>query len=795
MADLLVTSDRTASGAAIRAGLRFHQSGRLREAAECYHLALIADPDAAEAHHMIGVVTYQMGRRGADAVAHFERAIALSPDEPRFYCNLALVLRTMGRFADAATNYAASLELHPYLLEAMLGLATIFYAGGHAQEAAVLYRSALKHHPGCAEALTGLGCILDEAGACDEAEECFTAACNAPAGNGVAHYNLGLLLKRQGRLDDAERHLLAACRKDPARAESHIGLGAIYQSQRRLDDAARCYARATQLEPDNATALNNLATVLVSQGEHVRAEGLFRRALHLQPHNPDVMTNLGNALHALNRPADAEAAHRAAIQLQPGHAEAWNNLGQVLQASGQLAKAAKSFGEAIRLRPDYLEPHGHLCQVLFGLGRMTEAETLYRTLLRRWPDEPMLLNDLGIVFLEQDRVLEAEQTIRAALDIRADYAEALGNLALIMSRRQRLDLAERYCRDAILVAPESAQAHFNLAALLLLTGQYPEGWREYEYRWRTDHLKQGHGFPQPLWRGEKLEGRTLLLHAEQGFGDTLQFCRYGSLLAGTGTIVMVVPRDLVDIVSSLRGVSHVTCQAHGLPPADLQCPLASMPLAFGTTVETIPAESPYLWADTAKSALWRRKVAEFCRMSHGQDALKIGLVWAGSSRADIRLAAVDRRRSTSLEAFAPLAAVRNCLFISLQKGPASVQAAHPPAGMTILDAANELSDFSDTAALIDALDLVISVDTAVAHLAGALGKPVWLLNRFDTCWRWLLHRDDSPWYPTLRQFRQAAPGDWRQVMGHVAEQLETFSRRSTQMKPSETSPRASRLVA
>jgi hypothetical protein len=447
---------------------------------------------------------------------------------------------------------------------------------------------------------------------------------------------------------------------------------------------------------------------------------------------------------------------------------------------------------------------------------MTEAETLYRDLLLRWPEEPMLLNDLGVILLEQHRVGEAETAIRSALRLRPDYSEAHGNLALVFERNGRFDQAEQSCREAMRLNPNHAETHFNLAALLLLTGQLSEGWQEFEYRWQTEQLKHGHGFVQPLWRGEAFAGRTLLLHAEQGYGDTLQFCRYASVLSSRGKVVLMVPEPLVGIASTLPGVALVTSRREALPPVDLQCPLLSVPLALGTTLDTIPCQVPYLHADPVRVTQWEQRLASLPDLRGGElapvrtsrdgpdaygsqfgkpspgihaaagsatpntpagcsEALQIGLVWAGSARPAPQLAAIDRRRSIGLRHLMPLGTVPGCRFISLQKGPPAQQAAHPPGGMVLHDFTDDLVDFSDTAALIGALHLVISVDTAVAHLAGALGKPVWLLNRFDTCWRWLRDREDSPWYPTLRLFRQTEPGNWDDVVERVRVALQLLA--------------------
>ncbi len=353
---------------------------------------------------------------------------------------------------------------------------------------------------------------------------------------------------------------------------------------------------------------------------------------------------------------------------------------------------------------------------------------------------------------------------RRAIALKADFPEAYTNLGNALKGQGNIAAAIAACRQAIALNPDLPDAHHNLSLTLLLNGEFAEGWREYEWRWQTKQLRP-RGFAQPLWSGEAVDGRVLLLHAEQGYGDMIQFCRYVPLVAARGRVVLEAPRALVRLFSGLAGVERIVVQGDPLPAFDLHCPLLSLPRAFATTLETIPGGVPYLGTDPAQVSAWRDRLAGLAR-------LRVGLVWAGEPRATDRIrGAVDRRRSISLGHFARLAGVGGIAFVSLQKGEAAAQTRSPPPGLRLHDWTGELEDFADTAALIAALDLVISVDTAVVHLAGALGKPVWLLNRFDTDWRWLLDREDSPWYPTLRLFRQHRPGDWAGVLERVAAAL------------------------
>jgi hypothetical protein len=325
--------------------------------------------------------------------------------------------------------------------------------------------------------------------------------------------------------------------------------------------------------------------------------------------------------------------------------------------------------------------------------------------------------------------------------------------------RRREALAS--CDRAIALKPDSPEARFNRAACHLALGDYERGWEEYEWRWQTRHAAALPDLPGPLWQGNA--NQTILVHAEQGFGDSLQFCRYVPMLAKRATVVLDVPRPLVRLLSSLDCDVRIVARGDDLPPFDAWIPMLSLPRAFNTTLATVPAAVPYLRADPEQASRWRDRVAAL-------PGRKVGLVWAGSPLSpQPRALAMDRRRSMTLQQFAPLAALPGLCLISLQKGDAATQ--KPPAGMVLHDWTEELHDFADTAALVAAMDLVISVDTSVVHLAGALARPVWVLNRYDQCWRWLSDRTDSPWYPTARLFRQPEPGDWSSVIGEVAKAL------------------------
>jgi len=368
------------------------------------------------------------------------------------------------------------------------------------------------------------------------------------------------------------------------------------------------------------------------------------------------------------------------------------------------------------------------------------------------------------VLRHQRRLDEAIASFRAALEHQPDHAPVHNNLGLALSEQLKLDEAEACYRRSIALTPEAPDPHFNLGLVLLAKGEMQEGWREYEWRWRTAQtISHRRKFPQPQWHGAPAAGRTLLIHAEQGFGDTLQFCRYAPLAAARGLrVILGVPKSLTRLLRCLPDVDKVIGRGDDLPPFDLHCPMLSLPLAFGTTMSSIPAAPSYLRAEAQEVAFWGDRLAAMNR-----PGLRVGLVWAGQpgSHSPVQ-AAVDRRRSIDPARLAPIFDMPGLHLVSLQKtGPAG------PAGVALTDFMDEMEDFAATAALIANLDLVIAVDTAVAHLAAALGKPVWLMSRFDACWRWLTDRRDSPWYPSLRLYRQPEPDNWSAVLAEITRDL------------------------
>jgi tetratricopeptide (TPR) repeat protein len=613
--------------------------------------------------------------------------------------------------------------------QAMFGEALRHHQSGSWKEAERLYREVLAQESTHIDALHLLGVLAHQTGRNDLA---LILIGKAIAQNGqvpALHNNLGIVLKAHGKVNEAVASYERALTYQPDFAEAYFNLGNALKAQGKFDKAAVSFGRALTRRPDYAEAHNNLGLVLQEQKNLAAAEASYRRALILLPNFAEAHSNRGITLKARGKPEEAEACYRRALTLTPNYAEAHNNLGLVLLEQDKPEEALASFGKAAALKPDYAEAHGDLGLALKTLGRLDEAVTSFRRALALKPDLAETHSNLGNIFQEQGKVDEAVTSFRRALTKKPDYAEV----------------------------------HNNLAMSLLAWGEMAEGWQEYEWRWHAESLRMApRNFVQPQWRGESAEGKTLLIHAEQGLGDSVQFCRYASLAAARGLrVTLEAPPPLVRLLQSLSGVDLVVESGKPLPPFDLHCPMLSLPLALNTTLTTIPQAASYLRADGPQSATWQRRLAAW-------PGHRIGLAWAGNARihSSPQLAAVDRRRSIAPDRLLPLTELAGVTFFSLQKeGPKA------PDGLKLTDFMEEMRDFADTAALIANLDLVISVDTAVAHLAAALGKPVWLLDRYDPCWRWLRNREDSPWYPSLRLFRQTRAGDWQAVIERVRTEL------------------------
>jgi tetratricopeptide (TPR) repeat protein len=537
------------------------------------------------------------------------------------------------------------------------------------------------------------------------------------------------------------------------------------QQQGRLREAEKIYARVLKAVPDQFDALNLLGTVKAQRGQAGEAYRLITAALKVNPRAADAWVNLGIVLHALKRDQEALESFDKALALKPGDADALLHRGNALLALGRAQDALAAFDEVLASMPRHAQARLNRGLALAALGRHQEAVADFEAVLAISPANPSAHYNYGISLFTLGRYAEAVAAYDRALSIASDHVKAWNNRGLALQALNRFDDALMSYSKALELQKDYADAHFNQGLALLTVGDFRRGFAEYEWRWRrTGMPAQGRG--RPLWLGEyPLGGRTILLHAEQGLGDTIQFARYVPLLARTGAkIVLEVQPQLKALLGQTEGVGAVVARGEPLPSFDVHCPLGSLPLVLRTEPATIPAEIPYLQADDARIAKWRPRLEALGRP-------RIAVAWSGNVQH-----VNDRNRSIPLPALAPLWSVGSVRFLAVQRdlrsGDAELLAAEP----RVTQIGTELDDFADTAAVLALVDLVITVDTSVAHLAGAMGRPVWILVPFSPDWRWTLSGDSSRWYATARLFRQPSLGDWGSVIDRMCGELQGFSR-------------------
>ena len=549
------------------------------------------------------------------------------------------------------------------------------------------------------------------------------------------------------------------------------------QRQGRLREAEKIYARVLKAAPQNFDALNLLGAVKLQQGHAGEAHRLFSAAVKANPGVPHGWSHLGQALYALKRAPEALECLDKARALAPGDVDILYQHANLLLSLGRAADALAEFQAVLARAPRHVEAHINSGLAQAALGSPDAALMAFDAALALAPGHPAAQFNRGVALLKLGRYAEALAANDAALAGAPEHLGALLNRGKALAQLNRLAEAVASYERAIALRKDYADAHFNAAQALLTLGDYRRGFEEYEWRWRRSGMAAPNSRGRPLWRGEyPLQRKTILLRAEQGLGDTIQFARYVPLIAAMGaTVVLEVQPELKSLLARLAGAATVIARDEAPPPFDVHCPLGSLPLVLKTELATVPAQIPYLAADEALVAKWSARLGELPRP-------RFALAWSGNPNHDN-----DRNRSIPFAKLAPLLNALNppplagegregargqgASFISLQRGVRGEDAAALAAASRVADIGDELTDFSDTAAVLALCDLVITVDTAVAHLAGAMGRPVWVLVPFAPDWRWGLQGEATPWYPTARLFRQNTPGDWDNVLTRAAAEL------------------------
>lgn len=565
---------------------------------------------------------------------------------------------------------------------------------------------------------------------------------------------------RMGVVVSAEDLRAKPCLEYSKSSEYYCTLGNTFTDQERFGEAISMYQKALEIQPDLAVAYYNMGNALKKLGRINEALASYLKAVDLEPNAAEPYYNMGNTFKDQGKLNEAVSCYKKALELRPGYAEVRCNLGHVLQKRGELGEAVRHYEKATQILPDLVEAWYGMGNVLKEKGEWEEAIFCFQKALVLRPDYSGAYNNMGNIFREQRRLEKAIFCYEKAIQIEPSNAAAYNNMGSAFQDQGKIDMSIEKFDQALKLRPEHAETHFNRALALLVRGDFLEGWKGYEWRFKKPDWKTAYPelYKIPRWDGSCFSGKRLLVHHEQGHGDNLQFIRFLPMVkARGGTVIFESSRPLLRLFRNFPGIDELlerTPANSSSEEFDLYIPLLSLPGIFETTLETVPGEVPYLHADPGEAESWRTRL--------GNGGFKVGIVWAGNPEHKN-----DHNRSCALDHFLPLADIPSVRLYGLQKeitagGKASSR------GMLPDNLGEHLDDFANTAGVLENLDLLISVDTSVAHLAGAMGRPVWLLLPFAPDWRWLLNREDSPWYPTMRLFRQMKPGDWNAVFQLIA---------------------------
>jgi tetratricopeptide (TPR) repeat protein len=707
----------------VRRAAGHHQRGELFEAEALYGQALARAPNNFDALHLYGVLLHQRGK-SVEALKLIAKALKANAKAPAAHSNHSIVLAVLERYDEAVAACDRAIALKPDYAEAYNSRGNALRALQRCDEALASFDKALALRPAYPEALNNRGNALVALGRLDDALACYDSALALAPAYADAHVNRGQCLVAMKRADEALAGFEAALKIQPRHAVALKERGHRLREGGRLAEALVSYDATLALTPNDHETHANRGLVLRDLTRFDEAFAAYDRALALKPDFTDAVVARGNVFYQMGRHAEALAEYERALAMEPDFAYGFNNRGNALQALGRHGEALASFERALTLKPDYSEAHNNRGNALIELNRHEEALKDYDAAVAGNP-----------------------------------FAFALVNRGSALRYLGRTDEAMASFDQAIALDAKLPEAHWNKALLSLALGDYANGFAGYEWRWRGATELAPRGFAQPQWQGEDIAGRTILLHAEQGYGDSIQMLRYLPLVKARGArVVLEIPDSLMPLLGAHGDDVTVLSKGTLLPPFDLHCPLMSLPLAFGTTRDSVPAEVPYLAAPAERVARMAARLPQ-------SEGLCVGLVWSGKPSHKN-----DHNRSIALERLKSLIAVPGTAFVSLQREYRDADLA-ALAALPILRLDDAIGDFADTAAAIAALDLVIAVDTAVAHLAGSLGKPLWLLLSHIQDWRWLIGRSDNPWYPTARLFRQGPEGDWGPVIARATEAL------------------------
>ena len=680
--------------------------------------------DKAEQLFQQGNLFLQQGN-WESAIVSYQEVIAVNPNHFEVYNNLGAILQQKGEIEDAIFHYKQAISINSNHVEALNNLGNLYQERGELTEAISQYQKAITCQPNFVEVRLNLAQAFLTSGDTDNAIACYQEILKINPNQISVYNNLGILLHQQ----------------------------------RNFTDAIALYQKALTLKPDYVEALNNLGNSFQEIGEMNEAISAYEKAIVIQPNFAPAYFNCGNAWMTKENLETAENYYKKAIELQPDYAEALGHLGLLKQKQGQFSEALICLNKALELNPNFVELLNNLGIALEENGQVEDAIACYRKAISIKPDFLAVFNNLGNSLQKQLLFKDAIAIYQQAISQHPNFAEAINDLGHALQELGQLEDAIKYYQKAILIKPDYADAHLNFALSLLLRGELIQGFSEYEWRWQI-RKNEIRNYSQPIWDGSNLQGKTIFLHLEQGLGDMIQFIRYIPLVQEKGgRIIVECYPHLLKLFSQIQGIKQWVICGGQIPHFDVYASLMSLPRILGTTLDNIPASIPYLKGDIFPSSF----------IFPASSLLKIGIVWSGSVAHH-----KNYQRSCSLTKFTELVEISQVSFYSLQK-ELSERDRDLLNQTNIQDLSQYLGDFTDTAAIISQLDLVITVDTSVAHLAGAMGKPVWLLLSYIPDWRWLLEREDSPWYPTMKLFRQPSLGDWDSVFHKLKTSLQTLN--------------------
>lgn len=674
-------------------------------------------------------ITHHRAGQTAQAEVLYREILATDETDADANHYLGLIAHQFGQFEAAVELISKALASRPNDTQALLNLANAHSSLGRKEEAVGSLRTALKINPAFAEGYANLGIIQKEMGNISDAISSYRKAIKVKPGFLAAHFNFANLLKAERRFEEAIEQYGEALKLNPVFVEGHINLGSVYEAVERFDKARACYHSALAINPNSAGARCNLAALDLMDGDNASAYENAKKAVQINPDFGEAYRVLGMAQRGMKQYDAAELSLYNSIEMDPDNYINYNTLALILKDKNEITKSLDYFKKALEIKPDFADAHGNIANLFKDLDQLSEATAHYQT----------------------------------ALKLNPKSADAHSNYGSLLKDQGELDSAVVSYQTAVALKPDFADALYNLGLIQLLRGDFIPGWKNYRWRWKLQDMSQKvRAYATPVWDGRPFLEKTLFVYPEQGLGDFVQFVRYLPLLKALGgKIILEIPKPLAGLYGALSdtGCFITTGQTPGL--FDFHTPLLDLPMLLATDQRSIPPVADLAPTPPKTEAKWKTRLSPYT-------GLRIGIVWAGNPDHKN-----DKKRSISAEHFVPLTELDNVTVFSLQVGAGTKSKSKLIGPWIDLDA--DLTSFEETAAAMRQLDLVISVDSSPAHLAGTLGISVWTLLPFLPDWRWMMDRKDSPWYPTMRLFRQPRPGDWTSVMKDVCTALQDFS--------------------